>query len=90
LIGRDTAFLLPLGITLAFGGDLRVVAGWSLLAFALFIYGRSPRESDARFGVADVVSMVGGIGCYVYAWVLARSVSKPAGTVMTIPATSDS
>jgi hypothetical protein len=71
LIGRDTAFLLPLGITLAFGGDLRVVAGWSLLAFALFIYGRSPRESDARFGVADVVSMVGGIGCYVYAWVLA-------------------
>lgn len=72
MISRDAAFLLPLGITLAFGGDLRVVAGWSLLAFALFVCGRSPRDSDSRFAVAqDVVAMVGGIGCYVYSWLLA-------------------
>ena len=69
---RDAAFLLPLGITMAFGGDLRVVAGWSLLAFALFVCGRSPRESGTRLTIVqDVASMIAALGCYVWSWVLA-------------------
>jgi hypothetical protein len=72
LTGRDAAFLLPLGITMAFGGDLRVVAGWSLLAFALFVCGRSPRESDTRLTIVqDVASMIAALVCYVWSWVLA-------------------
>lgn len=72
MTGRDAPFLLPLGITLAFGGDLRVVAGWSLLAFALVVCGRSPRESDSRIAVAqDMASMIMALVCYVWSWVLA-------------------
>lgn len=72
MTGRDAAFLLPLGITMAFGGDLRVVAGWSLLAFALFVCGRSPRESDTRLTIVqDVASMIAALVCYVWSWVLA-------------------
>ena len=69
MIARDAAFLLPLGVALAFGGDLRIVAGWSLLGFAFVACGRAPRERPTRFDVLqDGSAMVVGCCAYMYAW----------------------
>ena len=69
MIARDVAFLLPLGLTLAFGGDLRVVAGWSLLGFAFVVCGRAPRERPTRLDdLHDGIAMVVGGCAYLYAW----------------------
>ena len=72
MIARGAAFLLPLGVTLAFGGDLRVVAGWSLLGFAVVTCGRAPRERPTRLDdLQDVIAMVVGGCAYLYAWAVA-------------------
>ena len=72
MIARDAAFLLPIGVTLAFGGDLRVVAGWSLLAFAFVVCGRAPRERPTRLDdLQDGITMVVGGCAYLYAWAVA-------------------
>ena len=65
MIARDAAFLLPLGVTLAFGGDLRVVAGWSLLAFAFVACGRAPRERPTRL---DDLQGRGGAMLWIVTW----------------------
>lgn len=63
MIARDAAFLLPLGVTLAFGGDLRVVAGWSLLGFAFVACGRAPRERPTRLDPLPDLADAATLGC---------------------------